>query len=111
METTSTSILGLIDVYNLLPQSVVDTEDVHSFEAKLQGMMRGLAKKKTPNWEILSSPWHALHLHPLAKSLNGVVTIATIPVQDDNGGMDITVVGAPQTTEIDKPPSWWGGKK
>ena len=91
---------------------MVDTEDVHSLQTELQGMMKGRAcENKTPNWEILFSPRHALHMHPLAKSLNGVVTIATIPDQDDNGGMDITVVEAPQTTEIDKPPSWWGGKK
>ena len=67
--------------------------------------------QRQDGWEILLSPRHALHMHPLAKSLNAVVTIATIPVHCEDGGMDITVVEAVHTTEIDKPPSWWGGKK
>ena len=105
--TIAKSIFGLIDVYNLLPQAIIDTRDVHTFQAKLQEMLKELATRKRPEWEILFSPRHALHLHPLAKLMQCVATI---------GGDEYVTVTTPGPSqqpiamdmiEADIPPAWW----
>ena len=87
LETTAKSILGLIDVYNLLPQAVIDTNDVQTFQAKLQAILKDQAISNVRNWESHFSPRHVMHLHPLARAVNEVVTvhatIATIPGADE----------------------------
>jgi hypothetical protein len=108
LETTAKSIFGLIDIYNLLPQAIVDANDVHLFQAKLQGMLKGEVRKGRSDWETLFSPRHPLHLHPLARLLNGRTTITTkdgSSTCDDSGIGDAGSI-APNAME-DKPPSWW----
>ena len=92
----------------MLPQEFVDTEDVQSFQAKLQGMLKGEVRNGRSGWETLFSPRHALHLHPLARLLNGRSTIATkegFSTCDDSGIGDAGTIATNETE--DKPPSWW----
>ena len=74
LETTAKSILGLVDIYKMLPQSMVDAETVHDFQRKLQGMLEAHATSNMRDWETLFSPRHVLHQHPHAKILHKVVT-------------------------------------
>ena len=95
-------------MYNLLPQEVVDTEDVRMFQAKLQSILKDQASSNQRNWENHFSPRHVLHLHPLAKGVNEVVTIhATSATAPGTIGI-ATKVDVPQKIEMDRPPSWWG---
>ena len=108
LETTAKSIFGLIDVYNLLPQGIVDTDNVHTFQAKLQGLLKDMVNERQSNWETIFSPRHALHSHPLAKRMQMVVTIR------DNGDWDgVGTCDEPlrrnegDVSPRDVPPSWW----
>ena len=110
LETTARSILGLIDVYNMLPQAIFDIGDIQTFQATLQGVMKNMARIHAPNWEIVFSPRHALYAHPLVKLLNGVVTTNDC----DTGEYNVQIVRAEDypcmTTELgdrDVSPSWW----
>ena len=47
------SLFGLIYVYNLLPQSVVDACSIAAFQAKLQRGIKKAASQNTPGWETL----------------------------------------------------------
>ena len=93
----------------MLPQDVIDTGEVHKFQAKLQGLMKDAVCDDRKEWETLFSPRHPLHLHPLAKLLNRV---ATIHSADENSGSDMVVdMDSAQTIATiatDLPPSWWG---
>ena len=44
------SLLGMVYVYNMLPQSVVESQSVSSFQRKLQNCIKKLAKSKFPSW-------------------------------------------------------------
>ena len=51
LDTTAKSILGLVDVYNMLPHAIIESADVHTFQAKLQGILKRLAGQGEQNWE------------------------------------------------------------
>ena len=59
------SLLGLVDVYNLLPQYVVNGTTVRIFQRRLQDMLREVAKNGAAQWENLFSPRIELWNHPL----------------------------------------------
>ncbi len=59
------SILGLIDVYNLLPAHVVEQTTVKDFQRDLQEQLRNFARMGREGWELAFSPRFALHEHPL----------------------------------------------
>ena len=50
------SILGVIDVYNLLPQDVVEKTTVKDFQHRLQDMLREESQLAMGKWENLFSP-------------------------------------------------------
>ena len=108
---TGKSILGLIDIYNMLPQELVDIEDVHIFQPKLQAILKKHAATNAQNWEALFSPRHILHMHPLVKVLNAVNTTNGVTEEcmgDMNGMLGTLNLGAAPTAAKDLPPSWWG---
>ena len=76
------SALGLVDIYNLLPQTVVDAPTVRLFQRGLQDMLRIEAMKEDAAWPNLFSPRNALWCHKLIgwrAYNNGTATaIATI---------------------------------
>ena len=82
------SILGEIDIYNLLPASVVAAENVSVFQKRLQANLVMAAKGNEFGWKDLYSPRLPLYNHPLRKAIacemlanvghdTGIGTIAT----------------------------------
>ena len=67
LEMTAHSILGLADIYNLLPQRIVNNTCVHKFQRELQDLMKETATDRNLDWECMYSPRIPLHLHPLRR--------------------------------------------
>ena len=65
LEIMSHSLLGAIDVYNLLPQYIVAAEDVKSFQNRLQQMLKAAAMNQMQGWATLLSNRWVLFQHPL----------------------------------------------
>ena len=60
------SAFGTIKVYNLLPQSVVEAEDVKTFQCRLTDMVRARLTGGDHGWRALFSPRVSLfQCHPL----------------------------------------------
>ena len=68
LDIAANSILGLIDVYNLLPAYMVEATSVKEFQTRLQRMMRDLVTKGQENWETLYSL-----RKPLEQLVEGVI--------------------------------------
>ena len=67
LDIVPNSILGLVDVYNLLPPFTVEAGTVKEFQGRLQGMMSQLAQNDETNWDLLFCPRVPLHEHRLRK--------------------------------------------
>ena len=64
------SVLGAVDVYNLLPPYIVEQEcDVSKFQAKLQELVLARALAGCSDWAFSLSPRVPLHAHPLRSVL------------------------------------------
>ena len=61
------SALGLVSVYNLLPQTVVDATSVSDFQHSLQALVRGRATSGHPDWPCTLSPRLSILSHPLSR--------------------------------------------
>ena len=61
----SRSALGLVRVYNLLPQAVVDSASTSSFQRALQSLVRQRAHDGCTDWADTLSPRRDLLSHPL----------------------------------------------
>ena len=59
------SALGLIPVYNLLPDHIVETFSVKEFQANLQKLIKLRAEAGCDNWQATFSPRIPLNVHPL----------------------------------------------
>ena len=68
LEIARRSAIGLISIYNLLPQGAVDNECVSAFQAYLQNMVKHNAIRGHEEWRRWFSPRLPLHCHPLAQS-------------------------------------------
>ena len=65
------SLLGMLDVYNLLPASIVEQcSSVSAFQSALQKMAFEFAMSGVEEWERLFSSRHCLHVHPLLQVWN-----------------------------------------
>ena len=105
LETTGRSILGLVDIYNLLPQEFIDHIDVHEFQRELQSLLKIQAEKNHMEWEKHFSPRVRLHAHPLRRLINEVVSTGEECANDGMpGGANVTTDLA---TTQDVPPAWW----
>ena len=104
LETTTHSILGLVDIYNLLPPAMVDTDNVHTFQAKLQALMKAQTATNG-EWELMFSPRRPLHSHPLRRLMNGVNSTNLGPENE----VVAPVYDGLVTNQLieDKPPAWW----
>ena len=56
LDTARRSALGLVGVYNALPSSIADLDDVPSFQSALQHLLRDRARRGDDNWQQLFSP-------------------------------------------------------
>ena len=106
LERTGNSVLGLVDVYNLLPSEVVEIEDVHNFQSALQGLLKVHAKNGNLRWEDLFSPRLDLHNHPLRRILNATTSVYD-GVWEDCNVTDATIAQTGANGSNDRPPAWW----
>ena len=68
LEIMRRSAFGMIRVYNLLPQVVVDHVDVKSFQSALTQLVRNRLNSGDPTWRFLLSSRHQLfNTHPLRR--------------------------------------------
>ena len=65
LEVMAHSQLGAIDVYNLLPEYVVEAVDVKSFQNRLQQVLKIAAMDQVLGWSTLLSNRHLIFQHPL----------------------------------------------
>ena len=95
----SHSILGLVDIYNLLPQYVVCAPTVSNFQKRLQTLLMEMATTNEPGWQSLYSPRNTLWDNKLRKMCDWCP--ATTVLNEDgygNGGTDV-----PRTNAL---PAW-----
>ena len=59
------SILGATDIYNMLPQYVVDATSTKQFQHRLQALLMEAAFANVHGWQDLFSPRLPLHAHML----------------------------------------------
>ena len=59
------SALGLVSVYNLLPEELVCEKEVKSFQSKLQEVLKQRAAAGCEDWKETFSPRVPLWKHPL----------------------------------------------
>ena len=65
LEILGHSILGLVDVYNLLPTNFVNEDTVPKFQGKLQKYLVEAATNGVVGWQNSFSPRLAIYAHPL----------------------------------------------
>ena len=65
------SALGLVRVYNLLSQELVNAKSVSSFQGALQNIVKSRAAQGRPDWADTFSPRMPLLTHPLRR-LEGI---------------------------------------
>ena len=65
LEATAHSLLGAIDVYNLLPEYIVAAEDVSTFQNRLQQLLKCAARDEMAGWSGFLSNRHQIFRHPL----------------------------------------------
>ena len=64
------SILGAIEIYNLLPAGIVESADtVKKFQSMLQDMVKDRACAHCPDWRATFCPRTPIHCHPLLAAL------------------------------------------
>ena len=64
LETYKRSAFGLIDIYNLLPASIVEINTVPEFQKALQNLVKKVSVSRT-DWPTLLSPRVPIYCHPL----------------------------------------------
>ena len=65
-EITRRSLLGMIDVYNMLPPaSVEQSSSVQMLQSLLQQLVLDAVMADTDGWQRILSPRHPLHIHPI----------------------------------------------
>ena len=67
LDVLSHSVLGLVDVYNLLPQHVVNAPTVSNFQKRLQTLLMEMASTGEAGWKQLYCPRKTLWNNPLRK--------------------------------------------
>ena len=65
LDVLGQSVLGLVDIYNLLPQFVVNAPTVKVFQRRVQHMLRTEAESGNDLWHELFSPRKPLWNHKL----------------------------------------------
>lgn len=61
------SVLGLVPVYSILPQAIVNETSVANFQCRLQRIVKRRAIAGAPGWEYTLSPRASLDSHPLRR--------------------------------------------
>ena len=67
LQLVTHSILGLVDIYNLLPKYVVNAWTVKLFQHRLQELLKASVTDDVSNWKKIFSPRDPLFCHALRK--------------------------------------------
>ena len=59
------SVLGLVAVYNLLPDDIAKINTISAFQSALQKLVLDSANHGVGEWQTLLCPRHPLHARPL----------------------------------------------
>ena len=70
LEIVRRSVLGLIPIYNLLPQEIVDANSVRLFQRALSNLVKHRALSGFSNWQATFSPRIPIISHPLYPRYN-----------------------------------------
>ena len=70
LEVMKASVLGLVDIYNILPAYVADAPTVHIFQRRLQEIACTEAKNAQPGWQKTDSPRNSIWNNRLHKWWN-----------------------------------------
>ena len=70
LDVMSHSLLGLVDIYNMLPQYTVEAPTVSEFQKRLQLMAMEMASSDEPGWPGVYSPRNALWNNKLLHTYN-----------------------------------------
>ena len=62
-DLTQHSLFGLANIYNLLPQYVVDTPTITIFQKLLTHALRTQCQAQAPHWELTFSPRNPRHVN------------------------------------------------
>ena len=65
LDVVAHSLLGAIDVYNILPEYVVEANNVSEFQNRLQQMLKVGASERHLNWTTMLSNRHLTFRHPV----------------------------------------------
>ena len=65
LDLVKNSILGLVDIYNILPTFIVEATTVKVFQTRLQRLMMEMAGNSSPSWATLFSPRAPLYNNQL----------------------------------------------
>ena len=84
-EILASSALGLVDVYNLLPQNTVDADSVSTFQKRLQLDLIDAAERQMPGWRDMYSPRLDMYAHPLRDQMG--INENDANLEAANGGM------------------------
>ena len=103
LDVASHSILGLVDVYNLLPPDVVNVRCVHKFQGMLQDIIKKRALRGDFDWENTLSPRLPLHLHPLREFIASSAGDCSVELPVDERAAPMIM---PRAVDADLPPSW-----
>jgi hypothetical protein len=79
------SVLGLIDVYNLLPSGIVAAETVSVSQTRLQKQLVEAAKGDQPHWREMFSPRASMHNHPLRSGALPIEHFARTSINEEGG--------------------------
>ena len=67
LEVGRRSAFGLIRIYNLLPEHVVNTDTVKDFQHALTSILKDYAISGSRDWSLLFSPRLPIIGHPLLR--------------------------------------------
>ena len=85
MDIVGHSVLGLIDVYNLLPSGIVAAETVSVFRTRLQKQLVEAARGDQPHWREMYSPRETMHNHSLRSGTLPIEHFAKASTGDEVG--------------------------
>ena len=99
LDVVAHSLLGAIDVYNILPAYVVDARDVSEFQNRLQQILKIGAAECHADWTTMLSNRHLMFRHPLLKfhDFCGMACKTKNGAQNDGGVHPVAVVSATAT--------------
>ena len=95
-------MLGLVDVYNLLPQYVVDATNISEFQKRSQTLVMEMAEANEPDWLHIFSPRKTLWNNKLRKLHEWCPTNAN----KSKSGVEEVLPGASSWVATNAIPGW-----